>query len=183
MRKSRKSDILDAIVRIVQRDGVTAVTFDAVAAETGLTRGGLLYHFPSREDLDRATHQHLADQWESAVETTAGKPAAAARDRERHIAYLRACAHAADRAELALMLDSVGNPALDAIWQQALGRWAPPVPDPDDDAALRAFIARLAADGLWSFEALSSQPLPPALKTRIIDALIAMTGDGPTDPA
>ena len=48
MRTSNRRKILDAIIAIVERDGITAVTFDAVAAETGLTRGGLLYHFPSR---------------------------------------------------------------------------------------------------------------------------------------
>ena len=53
MRTSNRRKILDAIIAIVERDGITAVTFDAVAAETGLTRGGLLYHFPSREALLR----------------------------------------------------------------------------------------------------------------------------------
>ena len=43
MRTSNRRKILDAIIAIVERDGITAVTFDAVAAETGLTRGGLLY--------------------------------------------------------------------------------------------------------------------------------------------
>ena len=72
MRTSNRRKILDAIIAIVERDGITAVTFDAVAAETGLTRGGLLYHFPSREALILAAHQHLADQWEAGMEKIAG---------------------------------------------------------------------------------------------------------------
>ena len=51
MRTSKRDRILDAAVNVINRDGVRAVTFESVAAEAKLTRGGLLYHFPSREAL------------------------------------------------------------------------------------------------------------------------------------
>lgn len=51
-------------MEIIERDGVTAVTFDAIATLMGITHGGLLYHFPSREELLLATHHYLADRWE-----------------------------------------------------------------------------------------------------------------------
>ena len=86
MRTSNRRKILDAIIAIVERDGITAVTFDAVAAETGLTRGGLLYHFPSREALILAAHQHLADQWEAGMEKIAGGKADTVEPAERDIA-------------------------------------------------------------------------------------------------
>ncbi|WP_221175306.1 TetR/AcrR family transcriptional regulator, partial [Staphylococcus aureus] len=44
--------------------GITAVTFDSVAAAAGITRAGIIYHFPSRDDLIAAIHQRLADRWE-----------------------------------------------------------------------------------------------------------------------
>ena len=59
MRTSNRRKILDAIIAIVERDGITAVTFDAVAAETGLTRGGLLYHFASKEALETALLERM----------------------------------------------------------------------------------------------------------------------------
>ncbi|MFE7026924.1 TetR/AcrR family transcriptional regulator, partial [Streptomyces griseus] len=65
MRTSKRTQILDAATRVVQREGVKSVTFDSVAAEAGLTKGGLLYHFASRDDLIQAIHQHLADRWEA----------------------------------------------------------------------------------------------------------------------
>lgn len=59
MRTSKRDRILDAAVNVINRDGVRAVTFESVAAEAKLTRGGLLYHFPSREALLRGIDEHL----------------------------------------------------------------------------------------------------------------------------
>ena len=75
MRTSKRTMILDAATRVIQRAGVTAVTFDSVAAEAGLTRGGIMYHFPSREELLTALHEHEADAWDALMARTAGKPA------------------------------------------------------------------------------------------------------------
>ena len=174
MRTSKRTQILDAVVAIIQRDGVTAVTLDAVAEEAKLTRGGLIYHFPSREELIFSTHKHLAEGWEKAMAKAAGKKAAAATPAQRYAAYVQTCAQAADRAELLLMLESAGEARLGELWQDVIDRWAPPVPETEDEAALSRFIARLAADGLWAHEALSSRPLPKKLKDRICRRLVAM---------
>ena len=37
--------LLDAATAVVRRDGARALTLDAVAAEAGVSKGGLLYHF------------------------------------------------------------------------------------------------------------------------------------------
>ncbi|UUS13841.1 TetR/AcrR family transcriptional regulator [Stenotrophomonas sp. CD2] len=63
MRTSKRDRILDAAVNVINRDGVRAVTFESVAAEAKLTRGGLLYHFPSREALLRGIDEHLVQAW------------------------------------------------------------------------------------------------------------------------
>lgn len=43
--------MLDAFELLVVDGGERAATFDAVAAAAGVSKGGLLYHFPSREAL------------------------------------------------------------------------------------------------------------------------------------
>lgn len=73
MRTSKRDRILDAAVNVINRDGVRAVTFESVAAEAKLTRGGLLYHFPSREALLRGIDEHLVQAWEASMETLLGK--------------------------------------------------------------------------------------------------------------
>lgn len=43
--------VLSASARIIARLGVSAFTIDAVAKEAGITKGGVLHHFPSKEAL------------------------------------------------------------------------------------------------------------------------------------
>jgi len=48
---SRREAVLDAAAHIVERDGAAHLTIDAVAAEADLSKGGVLYHFPSKRAL------------------------------------------------------------------------------------------------------------------------------------
>ena len=50
-RRDTKQRLLDAAAAVVRRDGATALTLDAVAAEAGVSKGGLLYHFASKREL------------------------------------------------------------------------------------------------------------------------------------
>ncbi|HZB75928.1 MAG TPA: TetR family transcriptional regulator, partial [Solirubrobacteraceae bacterium] len=44
-RPSRREALLDAAIRVIRRDGAQKLTLDAVAAEAGVSKGGILYHF------------------------------------------------------------------------------------------------------------------------------------------
>jgi hypothetical protein len=53
-----------------------------------------------------------------------------------------------------------------------LERWAPPAPQTADDPVVFAqFIARLAADGLWVYESLSSKPLSAKVRQQVVEHL------------
>ncbi|MFI6699956.1 TetR/AcrR family transcriptional regulator [Streptomyces sp. NPDC050509] len=172
MRTSKRTEILEAATRVVEREGVKSVTFDSVAAEAGLTKGGLLYHFASREDLVQAIHQHLADQWEAGMTAAAGKPATEATPIERLTAYTRVATHSATRAELLFMLEGTTTAEHAAPWDAVTQRWAPPLTaDTDDAAALDRLIARLAADGLWLYESLTTERMDPALRDAVAERI------------
>ncbi|MGW2094459.1 TetR/AcrR family transcriptional regulator [Promicromonospora sukumoe] len=172
MRPSNRDRILESAVRLVQREGVTAVTFDSVAAEAELTRGGIMYHFPSREGLLAAIHQHLADRWERTLEADAGRPADQLTVGERLAAYIRVSAESATRAELQLMLEAATHPEWAAPWSAVLERWAPlPAEAGDDPASMARLVARLAADGLWMFESLAYRDMPESQRRAVADHL------------
>ncbi|WP_449396980.1 TetR/AcrR family transcriptional regulator [Devosia riboflavina] len=174
MRVSKRDLILASIRTIVERDGITALTFDAVAAETGITRGGILYHFPSREALVRAANEFAANGWEASLSEKLGKDRDEASAAERLIAYVKVAAVSVDRSDLALIMESATDPTMGGFWLETYDRWVEASPDPNDDASMLAFIARLAADGLWLHDALLSRPLPEATKTQVIERLVAM---------
>lgn len=50
-REDRPVIILDAAERLIRRSGTRTLTIDAVAAEAGLSKGGVLHHFASKDAL------------------------------------------------------------------------------------------------------------------------------------
>lgn len=55
--------LLDAAEAVAIRDGVARLTFDAVAAEAGMSKGGVLHHFSSKEQLIEAMVRRTAGEW------------------------------------------------------------------------------------------------------------------------
>ena len=50
-RISKKTEVLKAALTIIENEGVHAVTYDALATATGMSKSGLIYHFLSRHEL------------------------------------------------------------------------------------------------------------------------------------
>src|SRR5947209_6427623 len=50
--------ILEAALRVFARSGISAATFEDIAAEAGVTRGALCWHFHSKDDLLSAIIKH-----------------------------------------------------------------------------------------------------------------------------
>lgn len=181
MRQSKREAALEAAKRVVQRDGVTALSYESVASEANLTKGGLLYHFPSRGDLLLALHAYVAGAWEDAMRREVGEQLPdGLGEQTRTEAYVRASQNP-DRAELLLTLEAATqNQAAHRIWSGIYERWAAPMPEtPEDSAALGRFIARLAADGLWLYESINEQRIDPQVRKKLVEEIIALdTGSG-----
>jgi squalene-hopene/tetraprenyl-beta-curcumene cyclase len=71
--QNTKDHILGTTLTLLEREGGTAITLDRIAAEAGLSKGGLLYHFASKEQLVEALV-------ERAVESLHLPPSERARD-------------------------------------------------------------------------------------------------------
>ena len=175
MRPSSKTQILQAAVRVTERHGITALTLEAAAAEAGLTKPGLMYHFRTRDDLLIGIQRHLTGEWEQHLLTELGKPLEQSTAQERAAAYARVNARGpASKAELAFMVESATSPQLAQVWNDLMARWVPQPPAPEP-VQLDLFLARLAADGLWLFEATRQAPLAPEVKQALIRRIAALT--------
>ena len=54
--------ILDATLRLIAREGVGAVRYREVAAESGVALGTISYQYSAREDLVRAAFNHFLSE-------------------------------------------------------------------------------------------------------------------------
>ena len=179
MRASKRTEILAAAVEVAEAEGYGGVTLEAVAESAGITKGGLMYHFGTKEALLLGIQQHLAAEWERELERAAGgMTAAECSPRERMAAYVRVSANQATRAELVMQLEAANDPTLGEPWIAVFQRWRPAAEsDPADAAGMTAQIALLAADGLWTVEALGTGAFDAATRDRIVEHLVGLLGD------
>ncbi len=60
--KNKRATILAAAARIVENSGAAHLTMDAVAAAAAVSKGGVLYHFPSKQALLEGMLESLIEQ-------------------------------------------------------------------------------------------------------------------------
>ncbi|MFJ9622561.1 TetR/AcrR family transcriptional regulator [Streptomyces sp. NPDC101181] len=175
MRPSSKNLILNAAVRVTEREGITGLTLESAAEEAGVTKGGLMYHFRTRDDLLLAIQRHLTAAWEERLVAEVGKPLREAEPRELTAAYARVGTElGASKAELAFMIESVNHPELANVWTDLMRHLDAPTQsaDPQD---IDLLLARLVIDGLWLHEATSGTPLPQPVREAVRRRLLALT--------
>jgi AcrR family transcriptional regulator len=78
-----RARILDCAMRLFADIGYAAATNARIAEEAGLTRGAMLYHFPTRQDLLEAAVEHISAA-RSALLTTAAAGAPSGADLAEH---------------------------------------------------------------------------------------------------
>lgn len=62
-----RETILEAAASLIHEQGASALTLDATCARAGMSKGGLLYHFRSKEDLLLALMEHRHKIMEAAI--------------------------------------------------------------------------------------------------------------------
>jgi AcrR family transcriptional regulator len=166
MARDTRARLLDAAAAVVRREGAQSLTLEAVAAEAGVSKGGLLYHFHSKHDLLDAMVDHWLSQFQAEIEGAAGEgPAGFA------TGYVRASDMsgwaAADHAvEFGLLAALIAEPATLARVRDRYAVWQDRVAAPGIDP-VEATVARLAADGLWLADLLGLAAPEGDLRRRV----------------
>ena len=70
-RNSHREDLIDAAEAIVTELGVGELTLERVAARAGVTKGGLIYHYKTRDALLQALVERLVGKIEARSRTAA----------------------------------------------------------------------------------------------------------------
>ncbi|MGO1802428.1 MAG: TetR/AcrR family transcriptional regulator [Microbacteriaceae bacterium] len=169
--------VLDAFEMILIDDGERTATIDATAKSAGVSKGGLLYHFASKEDLVTGIIERL----ERLVDEDLVDMAAAADGPVSY--YLRTSVmenHPLDRALIAVSrLAQGGSTEAAAALRQTRAKWGDAIrPHVRDEAGLDLVL--LVSDGLYFNNALdpaeaqvsgSADPVPTGSQ---LDELIAL---------
>jgi AcrR family transcriptional regulator len=172
---SARERVINAAVALAARDGVPALTLDAVAAEAGVSKGGLLYHFASKEALLAGIVESSIDGWQAEIRDEA-KSDPERRGRAAR-AYVRAACGPDDdpTRELALLAAAALDPRSAQPWRSAVRDWT--AEDGDDVDLL---LVRLAADGLWLARALHLYDLDAERIAAVTRRLIELTREVPS---
>lgn len=178
MRTSKRDLILDAAAGIISESGIDAVTYESLAEAAGMSKSGMVYHFPSRRELFLGIHRHLATQWERELEDAAGGKAEDVDAAARLRAIVMTLSHSASRAELLVQLDVGSDPAFAEVWAEVDQRWMPSaaeITDPgvDGDLARAAYLVQVAADGLWVHDHVH-RSLTADQRAALTDSILAL---------
>jgi AcrR family transcriptional regulator len=167
-RPSRRTTLLDAAATVIRRDGATALTLDAVAAQAGVSKGGVLYHFATK----RALIDGLISRWLDDF-------AAQLDDADFAAAYVRACDLSTKdfETEVGLLAGMLEEPEVLEVARERYAEWmdriVATVPD-----AVDAWLVRLAADGLWYSDLLGIAAPQGDDRRRLMERLLALAQGG-----
>jgi AcrR family transcriptional regulator len=173
--RALRDRMLDSAEVVVVRQGIANLTLDAVAAEAGLSKGGLLHHFPNKDRLIEAMVTRAAenqrDYYRDAFARATEGPGRMARgvlancltDAECWTDQLR-------RSSAAVFAALAHKPALiepmRAVYSELYRRLEEDGLPPGVGEAVVA-----ASDGLWLNSVLGLVPVDQALMTRVRLAL------------
>jgi AcrR family transcriptional regulator len=139
----RRDELLDAAEGLLCDHGSTALTLSAVADRAGVSKGGLLYHYGSKEALIRGMVERLIEDFDELMAAQSGETYT-----ERYLGATLAAVRSGRLRRWAVVTGASGNLFLLAPLREAMARWhregLSEEPDP-----VAAQIVRLACEGLW----------------------------------
>jgi len=172
-----RRSVLTAAAEIVAVEGASKLTLDAVAEHVGLSKGGILHHFATKDSLIAAMIEDVTTQFELDLQRHMqgeNGPGSFAR------AFLRACLDPEGALTRTLRV-SAGIVAAVAINNQLLlplrhryDVWRGRLENDGIDPAI-AELVRSAADGLWLGNVLDLGQTSAAMRKRVFAKLIELT--------
>ncbi|AFT98010.1 TetR/AcrR family transcriptional regulator [Nocardia brasiliensis] len=179
MTANTRDRILDALESLLLEKGMSHVTLENVAATAGVSKGGLLYHFKSKDALlaglvrrltERAAQQltSATDRGQSVVEWYLQTPDPDNADEAVELEVYRSM--------LATMrtIDAANGTEVDEVQQaliEMMNSWSDDL-DQEIEDPVQADIVRLVGDGVYLRALLGLPPIDPARYRRVVDRLL-----------
>ncbi|HSK61943.1 MAG TPA: TetR/AcrR family transcriptional regulator [Actinomycetospora sp.] len=147
-RPSQRDRILDAYTELVVTSGPETVTLEAVAAAAGVSKGGLLYHFGSREALLEGLLERARGLNDDDLATARAAPEGVARYYLRTSVDEPVAGSPVYRATVALIKLSTTEPRAAETTRRCLAGWRAALTEDLGDP-LSADLVAAVGDGIY----------------------------------
>lgn len=169
-----RSALLDAAEHVLFEHGTQALTLAAVARRAGVSKGGLLYHFPTKDALITALVSRVIDDFDELIASfDDGSPGSYTRAYvEATFVVLTEAGNERTRRRWSGITAAATDPALSAPLCAAMARWHrldPQEPDP-----VSAMVVRMAAEGLWEVVSHAPELLGAAQYAALRERLLSL---------
>jgi AcrR family transcriptional regulator len=171
--------ILDAAENIALESGALHLTLDAAAERAGVSKGGLLYHFPTKEALIEAMIHRMHERFDKDLEK--------AREKFRNdpSAELKAFVHAFQTEDArmkrlcaSLLAAAANNPKLLGPAREFNAKCFREL-KLNGISFARAMVIVLAAHGFWMLDVLEVAPFNPAEVQSIFQEMLDLAEPSP----
>src|SRR5699024_1160326 len=176
-KNNTRSKILKAAAYIVQSDGILNLTLEAAAEKAGVSKGGLLYHFPSKDALVAGMVQDPMQSYIDNIEKNVDQDTLQHRKGRWTRSFIKGTFEQRNPdkdMDAGLMAAATINRDLLKPIQDAYEQWQDHI-DNDGLDPINATILRLAVDGLWFSEIFDLAPLEDDRRQRVLERLIQLT--------
>ncbi len=165
---------MECAVRIISEKGPGAVTLQAVADGAGVTKGGLLHHFPDKTSLTQAVSGYLLDKMNAEILNFMDRdPVEYGRFTRAYVKSISADLTSAQNEQwMAVAVYSITESASRSLWNDWIRTKEREHQDTDCDTRLQ--ILRYAADGIW-FEAVMGKDAGSKKHADLLFDIIRMT--------
>jgi AcrR family transcriptional regulator len=171
-----REKLIQAAAQLVVSKGIHRVTLEQIALEAGVSKGGLLHHFPTKQALLSGLIEQVGRVFKVRLEKFMGLETSDQSGRLAR-AYIRASfEYEADELHLTNAIAKVVGEFPELLLElQAEFAQLDQEMQADGLPAARAIVIRLACDGLWFSELIGVTSLEEPLRSQMLEELIAMT--------
>ncbi|RUT40324.1 TetR/AcrR family transcriptional regulator [Paenibacillus anaericanus] len=174
---SKRKDLITAAAFIVDQFGMQKLTLEAVAKQAGVSKGGLLHHFPNKDALIKGMIDKYSENFINGVR---GKVSIDQESRGKwHRAYLEATINDVEASNglvtsyiAALYTDPRLISKLESDYRELHE-----IMNQDGLDPIKSTIIKIAIDGLWYSEIFNIGKLDNELKKEVITRLKEMINE------
>ena len=165
--------VIRAALTIIARDGPGRLTFDAIARESGLSKGGVMHQFPSKVDVLKALLEHQIQYFNDASPARASKADGDQQETAlmQQIAKIREVSHQPYSVAHAIVAALVEEPELLELSRDTSRRHVEHIKAEAADPEL-ALLRWSAAQGLLLSAMFGTSPFSEAERERLFRRLM-----------